>query len=89
MRIVSEWNHKSLKVTVFHMNGKYSIKVEDNLLEQTYKFRDGQVTNLNHLKTILNKAFFDKCIKLFDEMHQNRSLLFETDEDDFEFEEII
>lgn len=78
-----------MKVTVFHMNEKYSIKLEDNLLEQTYKFRDGQITNLSHLKSLLTQEFYDKCILLFKEMNQNRNQLFKSDEADYEFEDII
>jgi len=89
MRVVSEWNHKHLKVTVFHMNDKYSVKLEENLLEQTYKFRDGQITDLNHLKNILEESFYQKCIDLFASMSINRDNILKVKDDDFEFEEII
>ena len=40
MRIIDEFNADDVKVTVFKMNDKISIKFEYNLLEQIYKFRD-------------------------------------------------
>ncbi len=89
MRVVSEWNYKQLKVTVFHMNEKYSVKLEENLLEQTYKFRDGQVTDLKHLKTILDESFYQSCIDLFTSMSSNRDTLLKVSDEEFEFEEII
>ncbi|MBT8234128.1 MAG: hypothetical protein HKO66_12295 [Saprospiraceae bacterium] len=89
MRVVSEWNYKQIKVTVFHMNEKYSIKLEENLLEQTYKFRDGQVSNLSHLKSLLTEAFYNQCMQRFKSMAESRLQLFEVNDDETEFEEII
>lgn len=89
MRIVSEWNYKNLKVSVFHMNERFSVKIEDNLLEQTYKFRDGQISDLSDLKSILNESFYSKCIDLFSSMSNNRNQILKANDEDFEFEEII
>lgn len=41
MRIIGEIDHPTLKITVFKMNDKVSIKFEQNLIEQIFKFRDG------------------------------------------------
>jgi hypothetical protein len=41
MRIIGEFDLDQIKVTVFSMNERISVKYEYNLLEQTYKFRDG------------------------------------------------
>jgi hypothetical protein len=41
MRIIGEFDIDQIKVTVFIMNERLSVKYEYNLLEQTYKFRDG------------------------------------------------
>lgn len=89
MRVVSEWNYKNLKVTVFHMNEKYSVKLEENLLEQTYKFRDGQIRDINHLKSIMDEAFYQNCSELFASMSSSRDNLLKVSGEDFEFEEII
>lgn len=90
MRIISEWTYKHLRISILEMNGRYIIKVEDKIFEQTYKLRDGQVKDLNHLKSLLKAEFYDKCIMLFGEMQNNLGGALHSDEDEsFEFEVII
>lgn len=89
MRIVDEWNHNEMKVTAFHMNGRYSIKLERNILEQWYKFRDGQFERLDELKAMLDEAFYEKVEEIFIEMLANRARLFESMESSHDFDEII
>jgi len=83
MRIVDEWNQNKMKVTAFLMNGRYSVKLEQNLLEQTYKFRDDQITSVDQLKEKMNKEFYSDCIRQFQQMDINRlKLLPDTDVED-------
>ena len=89
MRIVSEWNHKDIKVTAFHMNGRYSIKLETNLLEQWYKFRDGQIESVEQLKKLLDGTFYDSVEKGFKSMTDQRDALFEKLLNELDFDEII
>ena len=89
MRIVDEWTHRDTKITVFHMNGRYSLKLEKNLLEQTYKFRDGQFQNISHLKLILNEEFYKTCNKIFQDLDNNRASMLNVEEEDIEFDNII
>jgi len=71
------------------MTGRYVLKLEDTLLEQTFKFRDGQVTDLDHLRNILTDQFYDECISRFNNMRSSQDALFSAEEDTFEFDEII
>ena len=89
MRIVDEWNKGSIKVTVFHMNGRYSLKLEDDLMEQTYKFRDGQFENLQALKDHLSEGFYVEVNSIFNSMRDNRSSLDQSTEDEYQFDTII
>jgi len=89
MRIVDEWNHSDIKVTAFHMNGKYSLKFERHLLEQWYKFRDGQIESLGQLKSLLSDEFYQKIVQNFSEMDNNRIELFKKIEDSYDFDTII
>lgn len=41
MRIIDEINRGEMKVTVFKMNERLSVKFERDLTEVIYKFRDG------------------------------------------------
>ena len=45
MRIIAEFDIDGIKVSVFKMDDRISAKYEYNLLEQTYKFRDGSGIN--------------------------------------------
>jgi len=90
MRIISEWAYKHLRVSILEMNGRFIIKVEDKVFGQTYKLRDGQVRDLNHLKQILDESFYQKCIALFSEMNNNLTTVLTTNsDDDFDFDVII
>ncbi len=76
MRVADEWTKEDMRVQVFIMNGRYSLKVEKNLLEQTFKFRDGQIESMDHLKSLLTDAFYGYCSNIFIHMDLNRSKLF-------------
>jgi len=89
MRIVSEWTYKHLRVTIFHYNERYSIKLEDGLLEQTYKFRSGQVDNLDDIKKKVNTDFYDKAINIFKTMNNNKTNILESGDTEEEFDLII
>lgn len=89
MRIVDEWNYGDIKVTAFHMNGKYSLKFEKQLLEQWYKFRDGQIDSLDQLRTLLSDEFYKNIVMNFSEMDNNRIKLFKSIEDSYDFDTII
>lgn len=84
MRIVDEWNHDKMKVTVMIMNGRYSVKLEQNLLEQTYKFRDEQISSVEQLKEKMTEDFYLNCLTQFRQMAVNRTqLLPEADLENF------
>jgi hypothetical protein len=41
MRIIGEFDLGAVKASVFKMNERLTVKYEFQLMEQTYKFRDG------------------------------------------------
>ena len=58
MRIVGEIEHPRLKITVFKNDGKFSIKFESGLLEQTYKFRDDdRLATVEDVKKVVDAPF--------------------------------
>ena len=93
MRIIDEFNAGDIKVTVFKMNDKISIKFEYNLLEQIYKFRDGSgITSPEMVKKFCNEETILDIKFIFNQMSQNRSKsltkLFEVNKDEH-FDTII
>ncbi|MBK9254631.1 MAG: hypothetical protein IPM42_04020 [Saprospiraceae bacterium] len=73
MRVIGEYDKDHIKVTVFQMNGKISIKFEHNLLEQTYKFRDGSgINTLEDAKNFTTNSFIQTVDAIFIHMGQSR-----------------
>ena len=84
MRIVDEWTTDEIRCTVMMMNGRYSLKMEKNLLEQTFKFRDGQIDSVEQLKSLLTPNFYSECNKGFIRMGLGRaSILPDQEEESF------
>jgi len=55
MRIVGEIPHPHMKISIFKMNDKLSVKFESGLVEHIMKFRDGSpLHNIESLKSILD-----------------------------------
>lgn len=93
MRIVGYIEHPILKITVFKMDNKYSVKFESGLYEQTYKFRSGDaIERLEDIEKIVDSAFCEEVLQQLNAMHRIKNQAMarvltpgETDE----FEEII
>lgn len=89
MRIIHEYTQGSIKVTIFRFDNKFSVKLESDLMEQTYKFRDGDgIESLNDVMGFLTDTFFKSADEIFSEMSQLRhealaSLGHRADDDEF------
>jgi CHASE3 domain sensor protein len=74
MRIIGEFDKGPVKVTVFKMNERISVKYEYHLMEQTYKFRDGSgIENLQDVIRFSNDDFMQKIKDIFHTMEQAKS----------------
>lgn len=89
MRIIDEWTEGDLRVTILKMNSRLSMKIEKGLLEQTYKFRDNQFSNVEELKSALSEKFYIDCKNQFLSMNIMRSQLVPIDSEPDNFPEII
>ena len=93
MRIIGYIEHPTLKITVFQMDDKLSLKFESGLYEQTYKFRaSNEINSLEHLKTLVDAAFIEKVMSDLTQMHRTKMEAmsrFLPEERENEFEEII
>ncbi len=68
MRVIGEIPHPSCKITLFSWNGKYLIKLERGMIEQTFKVSEMDVSGDDDIKKILSEAFMQKAVGRFDEM---------------------
>ena len=64
MRVVGEISHPECKITIFAWNNRYLIKLEQGLLEQTFKVNEYDVTSEAELYRIVDKAFLEEAEKI-------------------------
>lgn len=92
MRILGHIDHHTLKITVFQMDNRLSVKFESGLYEQTYKFRSGmEINNLADVKAIVDGPFIQAVLEEMNRMNRisNQALSRHLSEGEEEFEEII
>ena len=63
MRIVAEYPNVDFKITVFSWNGKYLLKIEKGMFEQTYKISEMDVTGDDEVKKIVEDPTFVEEVK--------------------------
>jgi hypothetical protein len=69
MRVVGEIVHPDCKITIFHWNNRYLLKLEAGPLEQTFKVNEYDITSEADLKKILSQEFIQKAMERFLDMH--------------------
>ena len=73
MRIVGYIEHPVIKITVMQMNNRYVLKLEANMLEQTYKFNeDDNLRTMADIEKMVDESFLNECLKRFSDMNKSR-----------------
>jgi hypothetical protein len=70
MRVIGEIPHAEFKITLFHWNNRYLIKLEKNLLEQTFKVDQFELSSEKDLHSLIDENFLQKASDRFHEMEQ-------------------
>jgi hypothetical protein len=68
MRVVREISHPQCKITIYSWNNRYLIKIEEGLLEQTFKINQFDVAGDEDLTKIVDEEFIQLALKRFAEM---------------------
>ncbi|MCB0560777.1 MAG: hypothetical protein H6573_22420 [Lewinellaceae bacterium] len=93
MRIAGYIEHPVLKITIFQMENKLSVKLESGLFEQTYKFRTGeQINTVEDIRKLVDDTFIAAVLEEMGRMRSIRSAglaRFGPEEEEEEFEEIL
>jgi len=90
MHIIGEIPHPKFKITIFKMNHRIALKIEDSGLEQWYKFRDGAFENgVSDLKEAVDEKFIEKAITIFTYMQENKLTLFDQSREEEAFDGIV
>lgn len=78
MRIVGNIPHPLMKITVFVMNMKYSVKLEMGAMEQTFKIRESELVQTSEdISLLLDDTFIEECLNHFTAMNQSMSEAFQ------------
>lgn len=93
MRIIGNIEHAILKITVFKMDNKFSVKFESGLYEQIYKFRSSDtIKGLEDIQKMVDVPFCEEVLQDLNRMHQRKNQAMARNlpqETGMEFEEII
>jgi hypothetical protein len=55
------------------MNNRFVLKLEANMLEQTYKFHeDDNLRTMADIKKLVDETFLNECLKRFSDMNKSR-----------------
>lgn len=68
MRIVGNIPHPDIRITVFHMNGKYIVKLEAGMMEQVFKFDAEKYNGFEAIQKLVDEKFVSTAMKRFNEM---------------------
>lgn len=72
MRILGYIPHPIIKITVIILNDKLVLKLEYDMVEQTYKVRIcDEIPNFNAIEKIVDEQFLNACIERFSQMNQD------------------
>lgn len=73
MRILGYIDHPQLKITVFKMDNRISVKFENSGYEQTFKLgQDERVAELGDVRKLIDPAFVEAVNAVFGHMHRIR-----------------
>lgn len=72
MRIIGTIPHPYVKISVFAMNMRYSVKFEMGQMEQTFKIRESEsITGLEDISKLIDDTLIDECMEHFTAMHKS------------------
>jgi hypothetical protein len=72
MRIIAELPHPEFKISILNMNQKFIVKIEQGMLEQSYKIPEMDLTDgVNSIFELLDEAFLTSVAARFAEMRKD------------------
>lgn len=73
MKVAAEINLPEGKVSIFRMNNKFILKIENQHLEQTYKISETEyeLNSIEDVEKIMDTAFLKSIIEIFQKMNMS------------------
>jgi hypothetical protein len=78
MRVIGEIPNPNCKITLFHWNNRYLIKLEKGYFEQTFKVDQFDLSSEKDLTTMVDSVFIQKALERFNSMEQSLSDAFQN-----------
>lgn len=71
MRIIGYIEHPTLKISIFKLSGRFAVKFESGLYEQTYKFRESEyMTGVDAVRQLVDAELLTFVEQEMQKMHQ-------------------
>lgn len=71
MRVIGEIPHPGCKITLYHWNNRYIVKLEQGPLEQTFKIPEYDLTSETDIRQVVSEDFIQAALRRFEEMEQS------------------
>lgn len=68
MRIAGYIENQEYKITIFHYQNRYSLKIENPYFEQTFKLSEELFPDVETVKKIVDEPFLSDCDQRFKSM---------------------
>lgn len=78
MRVVGSIPHDRFKIQVFSYNSKFTVKIELDQFEQSFKIGELDVMGLEDVKSMVTDEFLSNCLKRFITMREDWMKSFEN-----------
>jgi hypothetical protein len=73
MRIIGQIEHPEFKISIFRMDNRTSVKIENEGYEQIYKLGDdARFQNPENVRKLLDAGLLDHAARIFRDMHQQK-----------------
>lgn len=73
MRVIGEIPHPDCKITLFHWNNRYLIKLEQGPFEQTFKIQEFDLSSEEEIKSVVTEEFIQAALQRFELMSRSLS----------------
>jgi hypothetical protein len=71
MRVIGEIAHPECKITLYHWNNRYIVKLEQGPLEQTFKIQEYDLASESAIRQVVSEDFIQAALRRFEEMGQS------------------
>lgn len=68
MRLIKDFVQDGARISVFHWNNKYLIKLEAGPFEQTFKMDEFDLDSEDQLHLLIDSGFIHQCMERFGSM---------------------